>query len=65
MRGMPWLDEAASGGRAALADLSARRLLDGGLVEPDVWVEVGLSAALRRAAPSGDDPRLAWCTCRG
>jgi hypothetical protein len=68
MRGMPWLDRADAGSRAALADLSARRWVDGGgagVAGVEEWTEIGLSAVLRRAAPSEDDQRPAWCTCGG
>ena len=60
MRGVPWLGESDTVARAALADLAARAEQPPG----DIWTEVGLAAVLRRAAPGGDDQRLAWCTRR-
>jgi hypothetical protein len=50
-------------GDAGAAAMAQRTLEDGGSQVPglDEWAEIGLSAALRRAAP--DDQRLAWCTC--
>jgi hypothetical protein len=59
-----WLAGAAAGEAGALAERQARRSADAGAADPDVWAEIGLSAALRRAIPPDEDRRLAWCTCR-
>jgi hypothetical protein len=61
----PWLVDAAR------ADASVDRAATGALTEAladlpemDVLADARLAAVLRRVAPSEEDHRLAWCTCR-
>jgi hypothetical protein len=63
LRAAPWLGaatEEALTERAASASLhdTANRF-----DEVDLRADARLTGALRRAAPSDDELRLAWCTC--
>jgi hypothetical protein len=63
LRAAAWLDPATEKAltertaSASLHDTASR------FDEVDFRADAGLTAALRRAAPSEDELRLAWCTC--
>ena len=59
-----WLDGAAE---AVLTEKAAGASLHDTVRrfdEVDLATDARLTGALRRAAPSDDELRLAWCTCR-
>ena len=64
LRAAAWMDGATERALTERAATASLHTTVNRFDEVDVIGDARLTGALRRAAPSDDDLRLAWCTCR-